>query len=88
MDAGNAEAALDSATTAIDHLRNAWAADDALSDAVAAAEQALYDAQAAQQSPQSVIATARDAFATTITEVLSDADAYAAFREPIQESCQ
>ena len=68
-DAGNAEAALAAATTAIGHLEAAYGADDALSDAVTAAEQALYDAQAAQRSPQSVIDAARDAFTAAIFEV-------------------
>ena len=85
---GNTEAVLAAAATSIDRLNAAYDADSALSDAVSAAEQALLDGQAAVLSPQTVINTARDAFASAVTGVLSDADAYTAFREPIQESCR
>ena len=87
-DAADAEAALAAATRAVDHLLAALDAEDALENGAIAAEEAFNDASAAQQSPQSVLDAARDAFTTSIKEALSDADAYAAFREPIQESCQ
>ena len=87
-DAEDAEAALAAAIRAVEHVLVVIDATSALLEAALAAEQARLNAYAAEQSPQSVIDTARDAFATSITEVLSDADAYAAFREPIQESCQ
>ena len=87
-DAEDAEAALTAAIRAVEHVLVVIDATSALLEAALAAEQARLNAYADEQSPQSVIDTARDAFATSITEVLSDADAYAAFREPIQESCQ